>query len=340
MRPGLLILLIAITFYTCKPRRERAVIRCFYHWKGQFELGDKDKERLEHLGVARMYVRFFDVDDGLVKGPVPKGEVELSWLERTSCKLIPVVFITNRALLCLKDTNEVMDLAGKIYHKIKGMIHYRPAFVFDELQLDCDWTAKTKKNYFCLIRSLHQMGLKMSVTLRLWQLKDPVTSGVPPAARVMLMAYNLSAPEKPRENNSILDPETLKQYLDKSGTYPLPSDVALPLFSWGKLFRDGSFMGLINNLTEQDLLHSKGFKKTRTHEFVSSRDTVIGNFFLREGDLIRVEEVDPAVLSKAAGMISDYLKEDSLNVAFYHYDTLLINRYGNELLEKIYRRFR
>ena len=337
---NLMTLLALNSLSSCRRKHDRVITRCFYHWKVQFQQTEKDQLNLSRLGVKRIYVRFFDVDDGLVNGPVHKGETELLWSGKTGFKLIPVVFITNRALLCIKDSSQANDLAQKIYRKIARMIRHRDDFnIFDELQLDCDWTAKTKQNYFCMIHTLRQMGLKVSATLRLWQLKYPDANGIPPANSVMLMAYNLSNPEHQNAGNSILDLSGLKKYLNTPRRYPLPVDVALPLFSWGKLYRDGIFLGLMNNISEINLTLSNRFKQTASHEYLSMQDTVIGTFYIREGDLIQIEEVEPEMLSKAAGVVSDYLLEDSLKVAFYHYDTLLINRYGYELLDKTFDRF-
>lgn len=287
-----------------------------------------------------MYVRLFDVDDGQINGPVPKGETDLDIEEGISCRFVPVVFITNRALLCVKDSEGMVNLSAKMYRKILKMTHSYSSPWLNEVQLDCDWTPKTAKKYFCLLRALKTKGLEVSATLRLWQVKYPEKSGVPPADRVMLMAYNLNSPERMTNGNSILELNELKRYLGPPRRYPLPMDVVLPVFSWGKLYREGNFMGLINNLDEDAMKRSRGFSAGEVHTYNSKRDTVIGSFYLREGDQVSIEEVKPEVLNKASGILSDYLMEDKLNVAFYHYDTLLINRYGNDFLEKTFNRFR
>ena len=95
-------------------------------------------------------------------------------------------------------------------------------------------------------------------------------------------------------------------------------------------------MGLINDLSAKALRDTSSFRMSGHTGFISKIDTVIGQFFLRTGDRINIEEVDREELRLAEQMVSERLNNDTLNIAFYHYDTLLINRYGQKFISEAY----
>jgi hypothetical protein len=124
------------------------------------------------------------------------------------------------------------------------------------VQLDCDWTISTRVVYFHFLAALRArlpQGVALSATLRLHQYRYPDRTGIPPVDRVMLMFYNMGQLDDPDEPNSILNLAAAQPYLDGAPPYPVPLDVALPVFRWGVLYRDGRMTKLIHDLTADEL---------------------------------------------------------------------------------------
>ncbi|MEP7220951.1 MAG: hypothetical protein ABI876_18645, partial [Bacteroidota bacterium] len=218
----------------------------FYYWRSTFLLSAADSVRLRELRVGRLYVRFFDVD----LGPSPKGEVRFSGGIPWGMEIVPTVFITDRAIrgLTPRDADELaMKIAGRI-----NAIASAAGIAVHEIQIDCDWNATTRETYFRLLRTLHpevkgtlpayMRGWSVSATIRLHQIKYYRAQGIPPVSRGMLMAYNVGAPTDIGIDNSIFNGSDVRTYISDIDHYPLPLDVALPIFSWGVAFRYGSFL--------------------------------------------------------------------------------------------------
>ena len=176
-------------------------------------------------------------------------------------ELIPTIFITNRTLLHLP-TAKIDTLAARIVARTKALMKQLPDARIQEIQLDCDWTQKTKVSYFSLLEKIQAFcgaDVQLSATIRLHQLKFANRTGIPPVDRGMLMFYNMGDLERWESANSILDNSIASQYLDARNTYPLDLDIALPIFAWGVLYRKGRMTKLINNLEAKQLADTSRF---------------------------------------------------------------------------------
>jgi hypothetical protein len=65
-------------------------------------------------------------------------------------------------------------------------------------------------------------------------------TGVPPVDRGMLMFYNMGKLSAEPGARSIYDADAAERYLARVGEYPLPLDLALPIWSWTVQVRDGA----------------------------------------------------------------------------------------------------
>jgi hypothetical protein len=304
------------------------------------------------LQINKLYIKLFDVDWNRLDGPYPVSVSEFPsesgyygyhpFLEKVD--KIPVIFITNRTLENT-DLSDIKTLSRKICRKtwidssrLRKNSYVIGNLIINELQIDCDWTAATKEKYFSLIKEIRTTfpGLKISATIRLYQLANPKLTGVPPVDRGMLMYYNMTEPRNIKTKNSIIDNDEGKKYLRKASTYPIPLDVALPLFSWGAVFRSGSFNVLMHDMTENEANHLPFLKNEQYNVFRCTADTVYHNEFLREGDRIRIEQASEVDLEKAANFTSQYIKNDSLTVSFFAWDSTAVKRYGQNKIENIY----
>ncbi len=313
----------------------------FYHWKTIVTQDSLSQIFLDRLDVQDLYVRFFDVDwDGGVAVPISELEVKQPWHQ--SLNIIPTIFITNRTLEQLSRT-EMSTLGERIFKKIKT-IQSKFQFNISEIQMDCDWTASTGMAYFELLRGLHRRcrneNLTLSATIRLHQIKYFKSTGVPPVDRGMLMYYNMGRLADSTEVNSILQLETARAYHQNFDRYPLPLDVALPLFRWGVVLRDGKLLKLINGLSEADLEDHTRFHKVGEKQYTLRKSTYLQGHYLYAGDRIRLENVEIELLQQAVLELAPQLQQPPERIVFYHLDSTMLKPYRYEDLFTVGHLFR
>lgn len=308
--------------------------------------------------TAPLYVRLFDVDYSAgYGGGVPAGNINIHSLalERP---VVPVVFVTNRVFSKVTAAADIDSLATKIAQRTQRyMAHLaeklwdsreryipwertaavRDSFCRDwtqryihEIQIDCDWTASTREQFFRLLKTLKKHPVctdrTLSCTIRLHQFRDRKTTGIPPAERGTLMCYNLTSPKDTSTRDAIFDLALLQNYLGGQPRYPLPLDVALPVFNWGAWYRGGEFRGLLSNWTPTNCLDSNYFSPIAAQMYQVRRDTVCANNYLREGDLIRLDGAEDEDLRAALPLLKPLFSSQS-RLIFFDWDTAKIHRY-------------
>ncbi|MEC5394089.1 hypothetical protein [Bergeyella sp. RCAD1439] len=295
----------------------------YYYWRTVFRLDETEKKALEAAPLEPFYVRYFDVDkvDGqaqalapiIVKeNKVPNGKI-----------VVPTVFITNRTFFGVSE-GEAASLAAWTFQQIKQRQVSFGGGAFPEIQIDCDWTASTRDNFFFFLKELKRISsVKVSSTLRLHQVRDRKVMGVPPVDKVYLMCYSTSSPLEATERNSILDVALLKNYLASVDRYPVKNmDIALPIYSWGIVTNHLGRHKLINALKVNDL-YAEGLRKTSADEAVVTRDGFYFGYFLNKGFKIKVEEVSEEQLAEVTAFLNRKL--GSYRVVYYHLDHEFIN---------------
>jgi len=310
----------------------------FYYWKTVYKTNKTEAAYLQHLKVKRLYVRIMDVNTA-EDGPeaVPVSPIIFKDKLPDSVQIVPVVFIVNDVLKTLSRP-ELNNLATKIPLFVNGKVQQAGKTSFNELQIDCDWTATTRDNYFYLLRQLklnpvlkHKI---ISVTLRLHQLKNQITSGIPPAGRAMLMCYNMGNLRQYGMHNSILEISELKKYLGNNiSAYPMPVDVGLPLFNWAVAFRNKQYIGISKRIKIADLNNKNHFIFSGNNIYKAATD--LPEFGLYKADEIRWEDISMAGLQAAAQYLSPLIKTDTLNVIYFHLDEPIIKYYSYADLEKV-----
>ena len=322
----------------CTPQVNQPSELSFYFWQTRLDLSADEKTYLDNLGSQRIYLRFFDVDwDG--QQAIPLAILEASDTLPAHLGIVPTVFITNRTMVAATDV-QVEKLVEQMAHKIEQMCQALfPKNKALEIQIDCDWSGKSKANYFQLLTLLRahfrSINIPISSTLRLHQVKYYRETGVPPVDRVTLMYYNMGDVDQPEETNSILNLEVAQQYHENFANYPLPMDLALPLFSWGVVFRDDRLVKLINGLQAPMLADTTRFYKIAEKEFRLRKSTYLDGYYLYEQDRIRLEGVDRELLENAAAAIGKQFREPPANILFYHLDSSIVNQFEYEILQGI-----
>ncbi|WP_149207720.1 hypothetical protein [Flavobacterium johnsoniae] len=358
---------------------DHKVIRSFCYWKTNLYFQEEDDSLVNKLDVKHMYVRFFDVDyNPYSKEPLPVATIWDISFNKSNPEITPSIFITNEVVL-KSDTKQLDSLAvrmakrieqiGKKMNDTKADIiasnivypkdyykqkDYKPLnydsvrsaesaklkVAFKEILIDCDWTEKSQKNYFYLLKQIKSQlpSSKIAATIRLWQYKYASKAGIPPVDKGLLMCYNITKPDDLQTKNSIATSEELAQYITH-GDYKLKLDIALPLYSWAVAFRGNQFKGILSDY-DQLIKDTSKVKKTSDTKYVLQDDILVGQTYLRNGDEIRIEKISDSELDKMISIIKNKIQIDNqTKVTFFSFDKKYINDYGTENISNYYARF-
>ncbi len=325
------------------PKEQRFIEPGFYYWKTNYRLNDFEKAHLDSLKTKTLYIRFFDIDwDENLNRELPAGQIQFSENPDTSLTVIPTVFITNETVKRL-DAAGVARLADNIISLIQKTCSSFSINKVPEVQIDCDWTAATKGNYFYLLEEIKKHSFlknkKLSATIRLYQLKYADKTGIPPVDKGLLMCYNMGNLKNPATDNSIIKTTELKKYIRSLSAYPLPMDIALPLFEWKVLFRNNNYAGLIQNLFD-DSLQNNSAVKLSGNRYSFTQDANIASYSFLAGDMLRDEKSNYDEVLAAAKEISVHLKNTQPRIVFYHLDSVILKKYTSHELQTVFNCFR
>lgn len=353
----LLLLLITCSFlFSCNQKTD--VSRAVYYWKNNDRrLYSDEVEFLANAQIEKCYVKFFEVaeDGAWVAAPIAKSRLEFGYNFKIhdtiqqnkidtcikNMEIIPTIYVENSVVLHLKK-NELDTLAGNILYLVEK--YWREHYVrvknhYTAIQIDCDWTPKSKENYFYLLQQIknRNKNLSLSCTLRLYPYAYPDSMGVPPVDRAMLMCYNLTTPLQNENKNSILDLKELEAYLNLAQPYPLPLDIALPVFSYQFLYQNNQYADLLNTPVENLTAYVK-LKSPMWYEVTN--DLILDDKFLRGGDEIKIESISDTLINQAIDLLVKYLPyEHNITVSLFHLDDNTINNYELENINGFYNSF-
>ncbi|TWF39205.1 hypothetical protein FHW36_106436 [Chitinophaga polysaccharea] len=303
-------------------------------------MSSEEVEQLKSWQTGRIYLHYFDVDwSESLHMAVPRGALngDDPGNDFYGIDITPVVFITNRTFEMQPEADGPL-LAGKMARKIKAMNTRSASFFPKEIQIDCDWTASTRKKYFQFLEAFKKQfpGTRVSATIRLYPYRYPEKMGIPPVDKGMLMCYNLGKVSTDGTCNSIFDLKTLSAYLNGK-KYPLPLDLAFPAFGWYAWFRDGQFKSIVHQ-EEQFVADTTLLTTTSPHRYRFQRDTVIDNTYFREGDQLRMEYPDTTELKTAIALMTRRIPDYQF-IAFYHWHLPTINKY-EKVIQETFDRYR
>ena len=231
----------AVLLSACSERSATERTRAVYYWSTVLDVDTVKQAFMSAHGVRRMYLRYFDVvqDDG--GRPVPNATLRFKTAVPEGLEVVPTVYIVNECM-----AGDTVGLAEKVLRRVVRMSETNGVKGVSEVQVDCDWTRRTRSRYFGFLRTLVALakseGVDVSVTIRLHQLSE----APPPVERGVLMMYNTGdftdiACQKP-----ILDMADAAPYLRRLAGYRLPLASAYPIYSWCILFRGGKYVGIMH----------------------------------------------------------------------------------------------
>lgn len=337
----------------------------FYYWKTSLDFNKADKALADSLGVQRFYLRYFDVDwSPTLEMPVPVGELDLEEYDEIygskgvvhlgDYQVVPTIYLVNRVFEKNYNPDTLADRVSKKITAFSERLSYQitdwgnnyeraeepaiwlnpdtlmPYTIFNnritEIQLDCDWTPKTRERYFKFIKAMKKAnpGMSISCTVRLHQFRDREQAGIPPVDRGTLMCYNMAAPKDLTTRDAVFDMDLVKGYL-KDADYPLELEAALPLFSWGALFHEAQFKGLAAGLSEAAVKGNPLFAPVAEGKYRFTKDTVFADVYMREGDLVRLDEASHAEVAELAKLLSSI--KAVKNISFFDWNPTKIREY-------------
>ncbi|MXV39111.1 hypothetical protein GO491_10560 [Flavobacteriaceae bacterium Ap0902] len=322
MKKILFLILLTYGMLSCQKQEQYKHPYSFYYWKSVLDLTEKEKNVLAQSTGEDLYVRFFDVDKINRKFEPVASAIKKEGFD-TRKNIIPVIFITNRTFLNI-EPEELTFLAKNINRVIESKVKSFGFNPTDEIQIDCDWTAGTKKDYFKFLEILKEESRKtITSTLRLHQVKYKEKSGIPPVDKVYLMCYSTSSPLENSNKNSILDLGILQNYLAALEKYPIKNiTVALPIYSWGIIENHLGKHKLINGLNVSDI-DCPNFKKINTFEAEIMEDGFYFGFYLNKGFKIKIEQISEETLQESIDWLEN--KIQAFPIVYYQLDEKFIS---------------
>ncbi|WP_157472102.1 hypothetical protein [Neolewinella persica] len=308
--------------FSCNRQPNPPLKTTFYHWQTTLAPDTTARALLAKYDCDRLYVKAFDVAWNAGQ-PEPTALIRLEDTAGLPA-LVPVVFITNEVM-----SEQPADRLKELADDVVGLVEELLPQGFGELQLDCDWTARTQVQYFAFLTALRERlgtGRELTCTVRLHQYRAPRTQGIPPVGRATLMAYNVGDLNRWETENSIIDTNILKTYLSGAEPYPLHLDLAVAVYDWAAVYRRDNLSYLIN---EPDLAELKDTSRFRAlsnddlrYEIIQS--TYFDGIYLYEGDLLRREVASPDLMEAQAALLRRY-------VAAFPGQRLMVYRVGSRL---------
>jgi hypothetical protein len=356
------------------------VVRSFCYWKTNHYRNETDDSLAKSMRVKHLYVRFFDVDwNPYASEPQPVATTRSVNWDVEQLEITPSIFVTNEVVL-LSSKKQLDSLANRITKRVGSVLEeykneqanakaYEIAHkIYEagrenhkvwpntdsiakiekekikinckEILIDCDWSEKSKKNYFYLLQRLKTNfpQFALSATVRLWQYKYREKAGIPPVDKGLLMCYNLTSPTDHTTENSIGTSKEVEDYITQGG-YTLPLDLALPLYSWSVVFRGNEFKGILSDY-DAFVKDTIRFKKVSATRYLFQDDILINDTYFRNGDEIRIEKISDAEIKKMIGILKSKIAiTDQTKVTFFSFDKKYINDYGIENISNYYSLF-
>ena len=223
--------LLCLLIAGCSEREELSESNAVYFWRTDLRLDSTEQSFLQRYYINKVYCRYFDVvinEEGAE--PKPNATISFSGTLPDSIELIPTIYITED---CMHQKHQ--GLAEKIVKRIRQMNETNDIRSVREIQIDCDYTSKSRKTYYRFLEEVKRAwGQTVSTTIRLHQL----SMEAPPVDYGVLMIYNTGDPRKWEERNPILDIRDVQPYLKQLDDYPLPLAAAYPVYQWVRTIRN------------------------------------------------------------------------------------------------------
>lgn len=328
------LIILVLLLLTASCGRKEPVSTAFYYWKTIYQPDNGRQELLAEVGSNTVYLRMFDIVWNDIRSQAMPNAIIKVEKPLTNIRLVPVIFITNQTFTNI-DLAQTDSLARKAAFLVEALAS-KYSFRFTQVQIDCDWTDSTRDKYFNFLKAYHRYDPhNLSATIRLHQVKYRERTGVPPVSRGVLMYYNMGSLRAGQARNSIYNARDAERYLARLGSYPLPLDVALPLYSWTIQSRAGRIIQVYSKITLPDLAQSENFENNGT-VYRARRSFFLKGVYIKENDNFKAEETDIKLLNEAADQLSSHIAPlKGRTLIFYELGNLNHPQFDPQALLKI-----
>jgi hypothetical protein len=317
---------LLIFLSACKSGDDRPEVS-FYFWKTVFKLNETEKVALKKNKVKNLFIRYFDVDlNQNDKKPYPLSPVKFEQ-QPDSFIIIPVIFIKNRVMVQKK--LNVSDLASKILSFI-DQINSINKINNNEIQIDCDWSLESRDNFMKFIEIFKKKSKKkLSVTIRLHQVKYFIKTKVPDADYGVLMYYNMGTIAAD-SLNSVYDREIAVKYIESLKNYPLKLDIALPVFSQGVHIEQKKVVNLISKVNIQNFTNDTNFNQISNNQLHVKHSNIKFGYYFKQSDEIKIESISFDMLKEMADDLKNQFDKKPKQIIFFDLDSINLTNYQDE----------
>lgn len=231
----------------------------------------------------------------------------------------------------LKDSLRLGLMADNITAYISQINHEAGIVEFDEIQIDCDWTLKSRDRFMQFVDTLkYRSGKKLSATIRLHQVKYYASTHIPNVDYATLMYYNMGKIDADTIN-SIYDRKTAGRYIESLKSYPTKLNIALPIYAWGVHVRDNKVINLVSKTDRTAFENDTNFMVSASSDKIQVKNSNIknGRYYLRN-DWIKIEQISGDDLRQMVSDIRKKLPYTPDEIIFFDLDEINIKRYENE----------
>jgi len=307
----------------------------FYYWKSNFKLDASQSQILKQVADDKIYIRFFDINwDSNTNRAFPNAIINFTQ-SVSKLNITPVVFTANKTFEQIKDT--AIDSLAIRTNALINHIAQKQGIIFKAVQFDCDWTLSTRDKYFHFLSTFKKLsGYSIEATIRLHQVKYKLTTGVPPVEKGILMFYNMGQVNANlRQPSSIYNEGDAGKYVIYISKYPLPLDVALPLFSWAVDIREGRVVQIYESLNENSFNDTQNFEYFN-NAYRAKKSFFLNGIYIKENDIFKLEHTDVKVLKRAAKQLSFYLPpQKNRTIIYYELGNLDLSEFKAETLRGV-----
>lgn len=90
----------------------------------------------------------------------------------------------------------------------------------------------------------------------------------------------------------------------------------------------------MHDISSKDIVGNSSFKQEYGNLFIAKHDTVLQNYFIKQDDELRIEEISSQDLKSCAIYLSTN-DVKILQMLFYHLDDSLIQQYPNHEIQQV-----
>lgn len=327
--------LLSVCIWGCK--KNNGAKTAFYYWKTSFQLDNRQSSLLKDAAENHLYLRFFDVVwNEQQKQVVPNAILNMNQTDK-ELQICPVIYITNKTFehTSLKDADSLAMKVDKLLKKLAEKKHIG----YQTVQIDCDWTVTTRAVYFSFLKSFKKYNKRpLEATIRLHQVKYLALTGVPPVDKGLLMFYNMGK-VSPDLNapNSIYNAADAEKYVAYLQHYPLPLDIALPLFSWSLQIRAGKVIQIYGKIGRKELQDKSNFELAeKPNVYRALKSFYLEGIYIKTDDFFKLESVNLELLDRAAKQAAEYLPRlEKRNIIYYELSAIDSEALRKEDFQKI-----